>query len=56
MTDYLIERRGFERLKAYFASFQDSADRRLNFDRAFGETIGDFESDVLAYLRTLSAL
>jgi hypothetical protein len=56
MTDHLIERRGFDRLKAYFASFQDSTDRRINFDRAFGETIGDFESDVLAYLRTLSAL
>ena len=56
MTDYLIERRGFDRLKAYFASFQSSADRRMNFDRAFGETIGDFEIEVLAYLRKLSAL
>ena len=56
MTDYLIERRGFDRLKAYFASFQNSTDRRSNFDRAFGETIGNFEIDALAYLRTLSAL
>ena len=56
LTDYLIERRGFDRLKTYFASFQNSTDRRINFDRAFGETIGDFEIDALAYLRTLSAL
>jgi hypothetical protein len=56
MTDYLIEQRGFDRMKAYFASFRNSTDRRGNFDRAFGETILDFEADVLAYLRTLSAL
>ena len=56
MTDYLIEQRGFDRLKAYFASFRNSTDRRGNFDRAFGETIGAFEVDVLAYLRALSAL
>jgi hypothetical protein len=56
MTDYLIERQGFDRLKTYFASFRDSSDRRINFDRAFGETVVDFETDVLAYLRTLSAL
>ena len=56
MTDYLIEQRGFDRMKAYFASFRNSTDRRGNFDRAFGETILDFEADVLAYLRALSAL
>jgi hypothetical protein len=56
VTDYLIERQGFDRMKAYFASFRESTDRRANFDRAFGETISDFEADVLAYLRTLSAL
>ena len=56
MTDYLIEQQGFDRMKTYFASFRTSTDRRGNFDRAFGETILDFEADVLAYLRTLSAL
>jgi hypothetical protein len=56
MADYLIEQRGFDRLKAYFASFKDSTDRRASFDRAFGETIADFETDVLAYLRASSAL
>src|SRR5215468_7787927 len=56
MTDYLIDQRGFDRMKAYFASFRNSTDRRGNFDRAFGETIRDFEADVLAYLRALSAL
>ena len=56
MADYLIEQRGFDRMKAYFASFKDSTDRRANFDRAFGETIADFETDVLVYLRASSAL
>jgi hypothetical protein len=56
VTDYLIEQYGFDRLTAYFAAFRNSTDRRANFDRVFGETIGDFEADVLAYLRALSAL
>ena len=56
VTDYLIEQRGFDRMKAYFASFRDSPDRRANFDRVFGETISDFEADVLAYLRAVSSL
>jgi hypothetical protein len=56
MSDYLVEQRGFDRMKAYFASFRDSPDRRANFDRVFGETISDFEANVLAYLRALSAL
>jgi hypothetical protein len=56
MADYLIERRGFDRMKAYFASFKDSSDRRANFERAFSETIVDFEADVLAHLRTAAAL
>jgi hypothetical protein len=56
MTDYLIEQRGFDRLKAYFASFRNSTDRRGNFNLAFGETIHDFEADLLAHLRALSAL
>jgi hypothetical protein len=56
MADYLIERQGFDRLKAYFASFRDSSDRRENFERAFRGTIADFETDVLAHLKAASAL
>jgi hypothetical protein len=56
MTDYLIERQGFDRLKAYFASFQSSGDRAANFERAFSGTIADFEADVLARLRAAASL
>jgi len=56
MADYLIERLGFDRMKGYFASFKSSSDRRANFERAFNETIADFETDVLAHLKVASAL
>ena len=56
MADYLIERLGFDRMKGYFASFKSSSDRRANFERAFNETIADFETDVLAHLKAASAL
>ncbi len=55
MADYLIERQGFEKVRAYFASFADSPDRRANFSRASGETLEQFEADVLAHLRAISA-
>ncbi len=51
MADYLIERRGFDRVRAYFASFAESRDRRGNFRHAFGGTLDEFETDVLAHLR-----
>jgi hypothetical protein len=56
MTDYLVERRGFEAIRTYFASFRRASDRRKNFDAAFGETLTDFEADVLVRLKTASAL
>jgi hypothetical protein len=56
MTDYLVERRGFEVIRTYFASFRRAGDRRKNFDAAFGETLTDFEADVLVRLKTASAL
>ena len=56
MADYLIERQGLDRMKAYFASFKDSADRKGNFQSAFRGTIADFETDVLAQLKAASAL
>ena len=56
MTDYLVERRGFEAIRTYFASFRHASDRRKNFDAAFGESLTDFEADVLVRLKTASAL
>jgi hypothetical protein len=56
MTDYLVERRGFESIRTYFASFRRANDRRKNFDAAFGESLPDFEAAVLVRLKTASAL
>ena len=54
--DYLVERRGFAAIRTYFASFRRASDRRKNFDAAFGESLADFEADVLVRLKTASAL
>lgn len=56
MADYLIQLRGFDRMKMYFASFKSSGDRRANFQNAFRLTIADFETDLLAHLTAASAL
>jgi hypothetical protein len=56
MTDYLVERRGFEAIETYFASFRRASDCRKNFDAAFGESLTDFEAAVLVRLKTASAL
>ena len=50
MADYLVERRGFERMKSYFGSFSRSRDRHRNFEVAFGTTLAAFEGDVLTRL------
>lgn len=56
LADDLIERGGFDRVRAYFASFRRSSDRRGNFEAAFGRSLADFEADVLVRLKTASAL
>ena len=56
MTDYLVEHRGFEAIRTYFASFRRASDRRKNFDAAFGESLTDFEANVLVRLKTASTL
>ena len=56
ITDYLVERRGFEAIRTCFASFRRAGDRRKNFDAAFGESLTDFEANVLVRLKTASAL
>ncbi len=51
MADYLIERRGFDRMKRYFGSFLRSKDRQRNFHSAFGSSLDQFELDVLGHLK-----
>jgi hypothetical protein len=51
MADYLIDRHGLPRVLAYFRSFARSRDRHRNFRGAFGRTLAEFETDVLAHLK-----
>jgi hypothetical protein len=53
MTDYLIERDGFERVVAYFKSFERRQDRHSNFRDTFGQSLDQFEKEVLAHLKTV---
>jgi len=53
MADYLIERDGFERVVAYFKSFERRQDRHSNFRDTFGQTLDQFEKEVLAHLKTV---
>jgi hypothetical protein len=53
MADYLIQRDGFERVLDYFRAFAASHDRRANFARAFGQTLDEFEHEILTYLKSV---
>jgi hypothetical protein len=48
MTDHLIARDGFEQVVEYFRAFATTVDRHGNFRRAFGQTLAEFEEEVLA--------
>jgi hypothetical protein len=48
MTDHLIARDGLEQVIEYFRAFSVTPDRHGNFRRAFGQTLVDFEQEVLA--------
>ncbi len=50
MADALIGPRGLASATAYFRSFSSSRDREKNFALAFGITLAEFETAVLAYL------
>lgn len=50
LADQLIQRHGFERVVEYFHSFRTVADRRANFEAAFGQSLADFEQEALAHL------
>jgi len=56
MADHLIARQGLDTVRAYFASFAQSSDRHANFRRAFGESITEFESGMLAHLNVTVGL
>jgi hypothetical protein len=53
MADYLIARDGFTRVVEYFRSYGERRERRENFQRAFGQTLEQFEHEVLAHLKTI---
>jgi hypothetical protein len=54
MTEYLIQRDGFSSLVRYFAAAAArSRERRLAFRHAFGQSLEQFEREVLEYLQLL---
>ncbi|HET7341988.1 MAG TPA: hypothetical protein VFL90_11025 [Methylomirabilota bacterium] len=53
MADYLIQRDGFPRVVAYFRSFEKRQDRHANFHETFGQSLEQFEQEVLAHLKTI---
>jgi hypothetical protein len=53
MAEYLIERDGLERVVEYFSAFAKSQNRHLNFERAFGQSIDQFEREILNHLKTV---
>jgi hypothetical protein len=53
MADYLVDRDGFERVVSYFRTFERRQDRHANFRETFGQTLDQFEQEVLAHLKTV---
>ena len=53
MSDYLIARDGLPKMVEYFRLFGQRQNRFDNFRRAFGQSLGEFEKEVLAYLKTV---
>jgi hypothetical protein len=50
MTDYLVRRHGFPALLDYFRSFAAGRGRLESFRLAFGQSLEEFEAEVLAHL------
>jgi hypothetical protein len=50
MTDYLIRRQGFDALLRYFREFAAGGSRDASFRTAFGQSLADFEREVLEHL------
>ncbi|HXU90744.1 MAG TPA: hypothetical protein VFQ62_18020 [Methylomirabilota bacterium] len=53
MADYLITRDGFDRVVSYFRSFERRQDRHANFRETFGQSLDQFEQEVLTHLKTV---
>lgn len=53
MANYLVERDGLERVTDYFRSFGRRQNRHANFRQTFGQTLDQFEQEVLAHLKTV---
>jgi predicted small lipoprotein YifL len=53
MADYLITRDGFPRAVTYFASFEKRQDRHANFRNTFGQSLEQFELEVLGHLKSV---
>lgn len=53
MADYVIAREGLPQVVSYFGSFSRSKNRRANFQAAFGQSLEEFEREILAHLTTL---
>jgi hypothetical protein len=53
MADYLIARDGFDRVVSYFRSFERRQDRHANFRETFGQSLEQFEQEVLGHLKTV---
>lgn len=54
MSDYLIARDGLPKMVDYFRLFAQRQNRFENFRRAFGQTLGEFEKEVLEHLKTVT--
>jgi hypothetical protein len=53
MTEYLIHREGFARLIEYFEAVARPRDRHSTFRAVFGQTLEQFEREILQYLQLL---
>jgi len=51
MADYLITRDGFPRVVTYFRTFERRQDRHANFRGTFGQSLEQFELEVLGHLK-----
>ena len=51
MADYLIDRDGLGGVIDYFRAFSKSQNRHVNFERAFKQSIDQFEQEILTHLK-----
>ena len=51
MTEYLIARDGFPKVVDYYRAFANRQQRRENFRLAFGQSLAEFEQEVLGHLQ-----